>query len=115
MLGDKLRAAREAKGFTLERLADLYKAKFPESGINKGTLSKYENGKQEPMVSTVDNLAEILGASVDHLLGKANRGYDFAGLKGVYLDFAKDAQKNAIDPEDIKLAIETIKRLRNKQ
>ena len=36
-------------------------------------------------------------------------------LSSIYLSFAKDAQQNKIDPEDIRLAIETIKALRAKQ
>ena len=34
---------------------------------SKGTLSKYENGKQEPMITVVINLAEILDVSIDFL------------------------------------------------
>lgn len=72
MFGKRLKAAREAKGLTMDGLADLYKKKFPDTGLNKGTLSKYENEKQEPMVSTVSKLAEILEVSTDYLTGKSN-------------------------------------------
>lgn len=70
MFGDKLRVARKSKNYTLEELSILMKSKFPESGINKGTLSKYENGQQEPMISTVKKLADILEVSSDYLLEK---------------------------------------------
>lgn len=67
MFGQRLFNARKAKNLTLEQLAQIYNDKF-DGGLSKGTLSKYENGKQEPMISTVGNLASILGVSVDYLI-----------------------------------------------
>lgn len=68
MFGDNLREARKSKGYTLEALSDLYNDTF-DAGMNKGTLSKYENGKQEPMITVVANLASLLSVPVDSLLG----------------------------------------------
>lgn len=70
MFADRLKTARKAKGYTLESLANEYNAKF-NGGLNKGTLSKYENGKQEPMSGVVGNLAKILDVTTDYLLGNA--------------------------------------------
>ena len=67
--GDKLKECRKAKNLTLEELAYKYNRRF-EGGLSKGTLSKYENNKQEPLVSVVSNLTEILDVSVDYLLGR---------------------------------------------
>ena len=36
----------------------------------------------------------------------------YSNLKGIYLSYAKEAQDSGIDPDDIRLAIDTIKRLR---
>ena len=69
MFGDNLKAARLEKGYTLEQLATLYNQMYSGS-LSKGTLSKYENGKQEPMISVVANLATILNVSIDYMLGK---------------------------------------------
>ncbi len=66
--------ARKKRGFTLERLADVYNRRFG-GGLSKGTLSKYENNKQEPMISTVGNLSAILGVSVDYLLNGEESDY----------------------------------------
>ncbi|MBR5478741.1 MAG: helix-turn-helix transcriptional regulator [Clostridia bacterium] len=71
MFGKRLKEARNAKGFTLEELAVRYNSAF-DGGLNKGTLSKYENGKQEPAASTVSNLSTILGVSVDYLMGNSD-------------------------------------------
>ena len=69
--GDKLKECRRAKNMTLEELALKYNRRF-DGGLSKGTLSKYENNKQEPLVSVVTNLTEILDVSSDYLLGRSD-------------------------------------------
>lgn len=69
--GDKLKECRRAKNMTLEELALKYNRRF-DGGLSKGTLSKYENNKQEPLVSVVHNLTEILDISSDYLLGRSD-------------------------------------------
>lgn len=69
--GDKLKECRRAKNMTLEELALKYNRRF-DGGLSKGTLSKYENNKQEPLVSVVTNLTEILDISSDYLLGRSD-------------------------------------------
>lgn len=71
LFGERLRNARRNKGFTLDELSKIYNDKY-SAGLNKGTLSKYENGKQEPMISVVKNLSTILGVNVDYLLGASD-------------------------------------------
>lgn len=68
MFGHRLKEVRKERGYTLEELADIYNKKF-DAGLNKGTLSKYENGKQEPMITVATNLATILNVPSDYLLG----------------------------------------------
>jgi repressor LexA len=69
--GDKLKECRKAKNLTLEELAIKYNRRF-DGGMSKGTLSKYENNKQEPLVSVVTNLTELLDVSSDYLLGRSD-------------------------------------------
>ena len=45
--------------------------------MNKSTLSRYENGLQEPMYSTASNLAKLFGVSVDELV---NEDLSFPGV-----------------------------------
>ena len=66
MFSENLKIARKRKAFTLEQLANEYNKRFG-GGLSKGTLSKYENGKQEPMMTVVINLAELLDVSIDFL------------------------------------------------
>lgn len=65
-----MKEIRKSRNLTLDGLARLYNSRF-DAGLNKGTLSKYENGKQEPMISVVQNLAILLDVPVDNLLGKS--------------------------------------------
>jgi len=75
--GDKLKECRKAKNMTLEELALKYNRRYG-GGMSKGTLSKYENNKQEPLVSVVTNITELLDVSSDYLLGRSdNPNLDF--------------------------------------
>lgn len=67
MFGDRLKVARKNKNYTLDKLSIIYKNIY-NGGLNKGTLSKYENNKQEPMITVVNNLSKILDVSIDFLL-----------------------------------------------
>lgn len=69
MFGKRLKTARTEKGYTLEELAKHYNTRFG-GGLSKGTLSKYENEKQLPMITVVSNLSAILNVSTDYLLGR---------------------------------------------
>ncbi len=81
--GDKLKECRKAKNMTLEELAIKYNRRF-DGGMSKGTLSKYENNKQEPLVSVVTNLTELLDISSDYLLGRSdNPNLDFNSDSGI--------------------------------
>lgn len=68
MFGKQLFIARKQKGLTLEELAKIYNEQF-NGNLSKGMLSRYEHEKNEPMFSTVVNLASVLGVSVDFLIG----------------------------------------------
>ena len=73
--GSKLSEIRKEKHLTLEQLAQMYNDRF-NGGLNKGTLSKYENGKQEPFSSVIANLAMLLNVSVDYLMDWENEEHD---------------------------------------
>jgi transcriptional regulator with XRE-family HTH domain len=66
MFGDKLKEARKKENLTLDELAEKYNKTYGGK-LSKGTLSKYENGKQEPMFTVVSRLATILNVSIDTL------------------------------------------------
>lgn len=82
MFSERLRQIRKDRGLTLDSLAELYNKNY-SGGLNKGTLSKYENGKQQPLISVINNLSSLLNISTDYLLGKTpNRIEDLRKVKG---------------------------------
>lgn len=59
--GEKLRAARESRGYTQQQVADYME-------IDKSTYCGYETGKRQPDVQKIKQLSKILGVSGDELL-----------------------------------------------
>lgn len=55
----------------MEKLAELYNAKF-DGKLNKSTISRYENGLQEPIFTTVKNFAELFQVTTDYLTDMTN-------------------------------------------
>lgn len=58
-----LKETRQAHGLTQELLAE-------KVGIAKNQIWLYETGKVEPRMSTLIGLAEVLGVSIDWLVGR---------------------------------------------
>jgi transcriptional regulator with XRE-family HTH domain len=66
MFKDRLRYLRTSCGYSMDDLVDQYNKRF-NGKMNKSTLSRYENGLQEPMIYVAKNLAELFDVSVDFL------------------------------------------------
>lgn len=68
MLGNKLKQLRLAKNLTLEQLANSLNSKYPETvNFNKGKLSKWENDREEPKLSSIRILTDFYGLTIDDL------------------------------------------------
>jgi transcriptional regulator with XRE-family HTH domain len=102
-LGEKLKELRDNRGIMQRDVAEVL-------GIAPNTLSGYERDLRNPDSETLIKLANYYGVSVDYLLGKED-----IKLGDIYLSLAKEAEESGIHPNDIKLAIETIKKLRGGQ
>lgn len=61
MFSDRLNAARKAKGFTAQQMADIVKV-----GIRN--YRKYESGDARPTLETLVLIADTLDVSTDYLL-----------------------------------------------
>lgn len=72
--GKRLKELRADNNFSMDTLCELYNEKF-DGNLNKGTLSKYENGLQEPLFTTVKNLSEIFNVRIEYLIGKDDDKY----------------------------------------
>jgi DNA-binding XRE family transcriptional regulator len=63
-LGQRIRAAREAKGLSQVSLAET-------AGISQGYLSQLEQDEREPSLSIAARVARALGLSLDELAAEA--------------------------------------------
>lgn len=86
MFGKRLRELRERNDYSMDKVIELYNTKF-NGKMNKSTLSRYENGLQEPMYTVVVNLAELFGVSVDYLSGAAQTESGESYSPGITEDF----------------------------
>lgn len=61
MLGEKLKNARKAKGFSQDEVAEKLK-------VTRQTVSKWENGRTAPDVETLVKLSDLYETSLDLLM-----------------------------------------------
>lgn len=66
--GRKLREYRESSSLTVEEFCNQFNVRF-DGRMNKSTVSRYENGLQEPMISTVKKIAAFFSVDPSDLLG----------------------------------------------
>lgn len=71
IFGERLRMLREEKHYSMDTFCNLYE-KHTGQKINKSTLSRWENGIQEPMLSAVASISKFLGVSPLFILGESN-------------------------------------------
>lgn len=63
LFAERLCALRKSHGLTQRALADRLE-------LSRGTIGMYESGLRDPDTKTLTRLADILGCSVDYLLGR---------------------------------------------
>lgn len=63
IIGERLKKARELKGLTKKELAQTV-------GVAPSTITRYEEEVRIPKVTILRKIAEVLGVSVDYLVGK---------------------------------------------
>ena len=120
------------KGIGMSVFTDRVSMLIKERGISKstmlkdlhmgsGTFATWEKRGTIPGGDTLGILAEYFQVSVDYLLGKTDQKEAptaekaIGEIQDVYFRLAKSFQDSEIDPDDIQLALETIKRLREKK
>lgn len=80
--------------------------------FGNGTIRRWEN--TIPSGDRLVKVADYFHVSVDYLLGR--EPYEPpAILENAYFSFAKDAQDNGIDPEDIQAVLDIMKRAKEKR
>lgn len=93
---------RDSKGLKDSDVARL-------SGVTKSTFSDWKAGRYEPKDEKLEKIAKVLGTTARYL---RTGEIEETALSSVYFSLAKEAEENGINPDDIRLALETIKRLR---
>ena len=84
-------------------------------GVEKSVFSSWKKGKSKSYTKYLSQIAQFFGVSTDYLLSNEEKLPEKTeSLDDVYFSLAKDAQENGIDPDDIRLAIETIKNMKRK-
>lgn len=95
-----------------KKASDVSKA----TGIPSSTFSDWKKGKSSPKTEKLQKIADYFGVSLEYLTTGEERVEEqaspYSDIRGIYLSYAKEAQDKGIDPDDIRLALDTIERLR---
>ena len=70
--GERLRGLRSERGLSMDALCEQFNKVQDSIRLNKSTVSRYEKGTQEPMLSTVAAIAEFFGVSPVYLIGDSD-------------------------------------------
>lgn len=81
-------------------------------GLEKSTFSAWKNGKSSSYKKYLPEIANFFRISVDELVGAENAKTQ--QLDEAYFSLARKAQSEGIAPEDIELALNTIRAMRNR-
>lgn len=104
---ERAKNRRIHQGLTLEKVAQAV-------GVSAATVSRWERGEIASLsADKVARLAEVLQVTPDYLIGWEVPPQE-GKLSNVYFNFAREAQENDIDPDDIRLAIDMIKKLKRR-
>lgn len=85
-----------------------------ELGFSNGSISKWKNSMPNP--ERLQKIADYFNVSMEYLMdGTEKRDDRQTELSNVYFSLAKEAEQNGIDPRDIRMAIDMIKKLRGEK
>lgn len=86
----RLKKAREESGLTQKEVADKLELK-------KTTLSGYENGKSEPSMETLVQLANLYGVSLDYLMCRTDTRIEFNEEEYKVIDADRQQLRERLD------------------
>lgn len=95
-IGDRIRIAREEKGYTKRELAE-------KVGIHESSIGRYENGEiRNAKVPVIHLIAKALNVNPMWLIGETEDKEDLNFvLEDAYFNFAKEMQEKNISQEDM--------------
>lgn len=95
MIGKKIKELRKSHNLTLEELADILNKEYPDTiNFNKGKISKWENDREEPRLSSVKILADYFDVPLDYFNGI---DIDQAEILSIFNQLDEDRQANIVD------------------
>lgn len=102
---------RNTRVFNLLKEQQRTKADMADAlGVSRSAITQWEKNGTEPSYEQCRILSKFFNTSMEYLLDGTE-----PQLENVYLSFAKEAQDEGIDPEDIKNALDLIKKLRGQK
>jgi len=122
-LKDKLNNLRTARGYSMEKLGEL-------AGVGQNTISRIENGDENPRIDTLRKIAGALNVDVYYFLNDSMRTYFdipevsdaltneireliLSGGMLPYMLLAKKAYDSKIPPDVVAELINTITKIRD--
>lgn len=108
-LGQKLKNLRSQKNLTLDNLVDRLN-KQSDIKFSKGKISKWENNKEEPRLSSLKILADFYGVDIDYFLSDNDDHVDsiyetFSSLSEHRKKSVREYAQKQLDKQQIKDAI----------
>jgi phage repressor protein C with HTH and peptisase S24 domain len=101
MIGNKIKELRKSHNLTLEELADTLNKEYPDTiNFNKGRISKWENNKEEPRLSSVKILADFFDVPLDYFNGI---DLEQAEILPIYSKLSKERQEKVLDYAQVQL------------
>lgn len=97
-IGEGLKKLRKNKNMTMEQLATDLNNKYPDlMKLTKGKISKWENEKEEPRLSTAKILAEYFNVKINDLYSESNTTYkDDNDITSIYNKLTPPRQSNVL-------------------
>lgn len=88
--------------------------------ITKSTFSDWKSGRYTPKQQKLQKIADFLHVSFEYLMTGNDSDVNVQSeseyeLGNVYFSLAREAEENGIDPRDIKMAIDMIKKIREEE
>lgn len=93
LIGSRIKELRRQHKLTLDQLANNLNKLYPDTvNFNKGKLSKWENGREEPKLSSVRVLADYFEVTIDELYNGINSDSTEVNITSVYNKLDKARQ-----------------------
>ena len=95
MIGNRIKELRKSHNLTLEELADTLNKNYPDTiNFNKGRISKWENNREEPRLSSVKILADFFDVPLDYFNGI---DLEQAEILTIFNQLDEERQENVVD------------------